>query len=62
MKKLIFTLLYKYMALRHTTILTQCKARGVLGDLFGTNQGNVSKMTFVAASLPPSPSGFYGPE
>ena len=44
MKKLIFTLLYKYMA------LLQCKARDALGNLFGTNQGNVSKMTFLAGA------------
>ena len=31
-----------------TTTLMNCKARQVLCDLFGTNQGNGSKMTFVA--------------
>ena len=31
-----------------TTTLVHCKARQVLCDLFGTNQGNGPKMTFVA--------------
>ena len=31
----------------HTTTLMDCKARQVLRDLFSTNQGNGSKMTFV---------------
>ena len=35
-------------AVLHTTTLMHCKARQVLRDLFGTNQGNGSKMTFVA--------------
>ena len=34
----------------HTTTLMHCKARQVLRDLFGTNQGNGSKMTFVAGT------------
>ena len=32
----------------HTATLMHCKTRQVLRDLFGTNQGNGSKMTFVA--------------
>ena len=35
-------------AVLHTTTLMHCKARQVLHDLFGTNQRNGSKMTFVA--------------
>ena len=37
-------------AVLHTTTPMHCKARQVLRDLFGTNQGNVSKMTFVAGA------------
>ena len=37
-------------AVMHTTTLMHCKARQVLRDLFGTNQGNGSKMTFVAGT------------
>ena len=41
--------LWKKAAL-HTTTLTHCKARQVLRDLFSSNQGNGSKMTFVAGA------------
>ena len=34
----------------HTTTLMHWKAKQVLRDLFGTNQGNGSKMTFVAGT------------
>ena len=34
----------------HTTTLMDCKARQVLRDLFSTNQGNGSEMTFVAGA------------
>ena len=34
----------------HTTTLMHCKARQVLRDLFSTNQGNGSEMTFVAGA------------
>ena len=34
----------------HTTTLMGCKARQVLRDLFSTNQGNGSEMTFVAGA------------
>ena len=34
-------------AVLHTTTLMDCKARQVLHDLFSTNQGNGSEMTFV---------------
>ena len=34
-------------AVLSTTALIHCKARHVLGDLFRTNQGNGSEMTFV---------------
>ena len=34
----------------HTTIMMHCKAREVWPDLFSTNQGNGSKMTFVAGT------------
>ena len=37
-------------AVLHTTTLMHCKARQVLRDQFGTNQGNGSKMTFVAGA------------
>ena len=33
-----------------TTTLIHCKTRQVLRDLFSTNQGNDSKMTFVAGT------------
>ena len=34
-------------AVLHTTALMHCKARQFLRDLFSTNQGNGSEMTFV---------------
>ena len=34
-------------AVLHTTTLMHCKARQLLRDLFSTNQGNGSEMTFV---------------
>ena len=34
----------------HTTSLMHCKARQVLRDLFSTDQGNGSDMTFVAGA------------
>ena len=34
-------------AILHTTTLMHCKARQVLRNLFSTNQGNGSEMTFV---------------
>ena len=34
----------------HTATLMHCKARQVLRNLFNTNQGNGSDMTFVAGS------------
>ena len=34
-------------AVLHTTTLMHCKARQVLRNLFSTNQGNGSEMTFV---------------
>ena len=37
-------------AVLHTTTVMHCKARQVLRDQFGTNQGNGSKMTFVAGA------------
>ena len=37
-------------AVMHTTTLMHCKARQVLRDLFSTNQGNGSEMTFVAGA------------
>ena len=37
-------------AVLHTTTLKQYKARQILRDLFGTNQGNGSKLTFVAGA------------
>ena len=37
-------------AVLHTTALIHCKARHVLRDLFSTNQGNGSEMTFVAGA------------
>ena len=37
-------------AVLHTTTLIHCKTRQVLRDLFSTNQGNDSKMTFVAGT------------
>ena len=33
----------------HTTTLKHCKAKQVLCDLFSTNQGNGSEMTFMTA-------------
>ena len=35
-------------AVLHTTTLRHCKARQVLRNLFSTNQGNGSEITFVA--------------
>ena len=37
-------------AVLHTTTLMHSKARQVLRDLFSTNQGNGSEMTFVAGA------------
>ena len=37
-------------AVLHTATLMHSKARQVLRDLFSTNQGNGSKMTFVAGT------------
>ena len=37
-------------AVLSTTALIHCKARHVLGDLFSTNQGNGSEMTFGAGA------------
>ena len=37
-------------AVLHTAALMNCKARQVLCDLFSTNQGNGSEMTFVAGA------------
>ena len=34
-------------AVLHTTTLTHCKVRHILRDLFSTEQGNDSEMTFV---------------
>ena len=34
----------------HTTVLMYCEARQVLRNLFITNQGNGSEMTFVAGA------------
>ena len=34
-------------AVLHATTLMQCTARQVLGDIFSTNQGNGTEMTFV---------------
>ena len=39
---------YIKKAVLHKTTLMNCKARQVFRDLFSTNQGNGSKMTFVA--------------
>ena len=36
--------------LLHTTTLMHCKARHVLRNLFSANQGNGSKMAFVAGA------------
>ena len=35
---------------QHTTSLIHCKARHVLRNIFSTNQGNGSEMTFVAGA------------
>ena len=43
-------LTYMKKAVLHTTTLMHCKARQVIRDLFSTNQGNGSKMTFVAGT------------
>ena len=43
-------LIFIKKAVLHTTTLLQCKARQVSHDLFSTNQGNGSKMTFVAGN------------
>ena len=37
-------------AVLHTTTLMHCKAIQVLRDLLSSNQGNGSKMTFVAGT------------
>ena len=37
-------------AVLHTTTRMHCKTRHVLHDLFRTNQGNDSKMTFVVGT------------
>ena len=37
-------------AVLHTTTLMQCKLRQVLRDLFSTDQGSGSEMTFTAKS------------
>ena len=37
-------------AVLHTATLMHSKARQVLSDLFSTNQGNGSKMTFVTGN------------
>ena len=43
-------LLLRKKAVLHTTTLMHCKARHVLGDLLGTNQGNGSEVTLVAGA------------
>ena len=43
-------LIFMKKVVLHTTTLMHCKARQVFRDLFITNQGNGSKMTFVAGT------------
>ena len=38
-------------AILHTITLMHCKDRQVLRDVFSTNQGNGSDMTFVAGAI-----------
>ena len=38
-------------AVLHTTTMMHCKARQVLRNLFSTNQGNGSEMTYVAGAI-----------
>ena len=41
---------YEKKSVLHTTTLTHCKAKHVFHDLFSTNQGNGSYMTFMAGA------------
>ena len=43
-------LIFLKKAVLHTTTLMHRKTRQILRDLFSTNQGNGSKMTFVAGA------------
>ena len=41
---------YEKKSVLYTTTLMQCEARQFLRDLFSTNKGNGSEMTFVTAA------------
>ena len=45
-----YTYFYEKKAVLHTTTLMQCKAGQVLRDLFSTDQGNGSDMTYVSGT------------